>query len=351
MTPPIIDTHAHIIPPDMLSVILRDGAHYGVEIEGHDKLRTVRLAGSSYTRPMPAFLSNVTERIETMDRQGVDVQVLAGWVDFSGYSMPLDLGIKFSELQNDSIAAVVAAKPDRYVGAANVPLQDAKAAVKVLERAVTLHGFKAAQISPYLGGERFLDDPALDPFWQAAQEMKVLLLFHPYDEARPAGLDDFFLHNCIGYPLQTTIAVVRMMFGGVFTRFPDLLLKLPHAGGFLPYQIERFRHAADFRPEPRSKGFSGDPLAILKRLYFDTVTFSPKTLRYLADLVGAERLMLGSDYPFEMGDADPVATVKTAFPEDASQCAVLGGNAQRLLCHGRDCGCHGRGGSSSRGQR
>jgi aminocarboxymuconate-semialdehyde decarboxylase len=339
MTTPIIDTHAHIVPPDMLNIILRDGARYGVEIGGNDKLRTVRLAGSTYTRPMPGFLSHVDERIKTMDRQSVDVQVLAGWVDFSGYTMPPNLGVKFSELQNESIAAVVASNPTRYVGAANVPLQDARAAVKVLERAVNDFGFKAAQISPYFGGDRFLDDPALDPFWQAAQDMNVLLLFHPYDEVRPAGLDDYFLHNCIGYPLQTTIAVVRMMFSGVFTRFPDLRLKLPHAGGFLPYQIERFRHAADFRPEPRSKGFAGDPLEVLKRLYFDTVTFSPKTLRYLADLVGPQRLMLGSDYPFEMGDADPVATVKAAFPEEIPLRAVLGGTAQRLLCL-PDCGCH-----------
>jgi len=338
MTTPVIDTHAHIIPPDMLAIILRGGARYGVEIGGNEKTRTVRLAGSTYTRPMPGFLSHVDERTKAMDRQGVDVQVLAGWVDFSGYTMPVDLGVKFSELQNESIAAVVAANPARYVGAANVPLQDAAAAIKVLERAATVHGFKAAQISPYFGGNRFLDDPALDPFWAAAQAMNVLLLFHPYDEARPAGLDDYFLHNCIGYPLQTTIAVVRMMFSGVFTRFPELRLKLPHAGGFLPYQIERFRHAADFRPEPRSQGFDGDPLDVLKQLYFDTVTFSPKTLRYLADLVGPERLLLGSDYPFEMGEVDPVATVKAAFPEETAQRAVLGGTAQRLLCL-PDCGC------------
>jgi aminocarboxymuconate-semialdehyde decarboxylase len=336
---PVIDTHAHIIPPDMLKTILRNGDHFGLEIGGNDKLRTVRLAGSAYTRPMPGFLSHVGERVATMDRQGVDVQVLAGWIDFSGYTMPVELGVKFSELQNETIADVVAGNPQRYLGAANVPLQDARAAVRVLERAVDTHGFKAVQISPYFGGDRFLDDPALDPFWAAAQEMKVLLLFHPYDEQRPAGLNDFFLHNCIGYPLQTTIAVVRMMFSGVFTRFPDLLLKLPHAGGFLPYQIERFRHAAEFRPEPRSKGFSGDPLDILKRLYFDTVTFSPKTLRYLADLVGAERLMLGSDYPFEMGEVDPVATVKSAFPDEVAQRAVLGETVQQLLGLDLDCGC------------
>jgi aminocarboxymuconate-semialdehyde decarboxylase len=341
MASPIIDTHAHIVPPELFQVLVKEGARYGVELGGDEKRRLVQLAGSSYVRPLPMFLTNVGERIATMDRQGVDRQVLTGWVDFSGYTMPADLGEKFSELQNETIAAVVAANPDRFAGAANVPLQDPAAAIRVLQRARDRYGFRAAQIATYLGPARFLDDPALDPFWAAAQESGTFLIFHPYDEQRPAGLGDFFLHNCIGYPLQTTIAIVRMMFGGVFARFPGLLIKVPHAGGFLPYQIERFRHAAEFRPEPRSKGFSGDPLDVLKSLYFDSVTFSPGTLRYLIDLVGAERLMLGSDYPFEMGEVDPVATVKAAVPAEHQE-AVLGGTVRRLMCLDSACGCGGR---------
>jgi aminocarboxymuconate-semialdehyde decarboxylase len=283
-------------------------------------------------------LTTTDERLATMDRQGVDMQVLSGYIDFSGYTMPLDLGTKFSELQNACIAEVVAAHPHRYAGAANVPLQDAATAIRVMERARRDYGFRAVQVAPYFGGKKFLDDPALDPFWAAAQEMETLILFHPYDEQPAAGLSDYFLSNCIGYPLQTTIAAVRMMFSGVFTRFPALRFRLPHAGGFLPYQIERFRHAAEFRPEPRAKGFRGDPLDILKSLYYDTVTFSPATLRYLVDLVGADRLLLGSDFPFEMGDPDPVATVRAGIaPEHHDK--VLGGTLQRLMCLDPACGC------------
>ena len=145
--------------------------------------------------------------------------------------------------------------------------------------------------------------------------MKLLLIFHPYDEQPAAGLREYFLHNCIGYPLASTVAITRMILGGVFTRFPDLMVKVPHGGGFLPAVIERLRHAADFRPEPRHKGFRGDPLDVMKRLYYDTLTFSPAALRYLVELVGAERLMLGSDYPFEMAETDPLANVKAAVPE------------------------------------
>jgi aminocarboxymuconate-semialdehyde decarboxylase len=341
MTAPVIDTHCHIVPPDMWKTLRADGSRYGVDITGDDKRWIVRLEGSGHARPMYMPLTHDAERIATMDVQGVDMQVLAGWVDFSGYTMPLDLGIKFSELQNETVAAVVAAKPDRYAGAANVPLQDARASVKVMERAASEYGFKAAQIATYLGPSRFLDDPALDPFWQAAQEMKVLLLFHPYDEQPAAGLHEYFLHNCIGYPLQSTVAVARMMFGGVFTRFPDLMVRIPHGGGLLPALIERFRHAADFRPEPRAKGFRGDPLDVIRHLYYDTLTFSPVALRHLVDLVGADRLMLGSDYPFEMAEADPVGITKAGVPE-AHHEAVLGGTVARILCLDPVCGHGGR---------
>jgi aminocarboxymuconate-semialdehyde decarboxylase len=341
MVTPVIDTHAHIVPPDMYKTLRRNADGYGVSFSGDENRPIVQLAGSPYIRPLPLFLTHVEERLATMDRQGIDMQILTGWVDFSAYTMPRELGIKFSELQNESIAAVVASNPNRFAGAANVPLQDPQAAIAMLQRCADQYGFRAAQIATYLGPHRFLDDPALDPFWAAAQEMGTFLIFHPYDEQRPAGLHDFFLHNCIGYPLQTTTAVVRMMFSGVFDRFPGLQIKVPHAGGFLPYQIERFRHAAEFRPEPRSRGFRGDPLDVLRRLYFDTVTFSPMTLRYLIDLVGAGRLMLGSDYPFEMGEVDPVATVNAAVEED-DRAAVLGGTVQKMMRLSPSCGCCGR---------
>jgi aminocarboxymuconate-semialdehyde decarboxylase len=340
MTSPVIDTHCHIVPPDMWKTIRSAGKSYGVEITGDEKRWVVRLEGSTHTRPMYMPLTHTTDRLAAMTRQGVDMQVLAGWVDFSGYTMPLDLGIKFSELQNDTIAGVVAANPDRYLGAANLPLQDSKAAIKLMERAMSQYGFKAAQIATYLGPSRFLDDPALDPFWQAMSEMKVLLIFHPYDEQPAASLKEYFLHNCIGYPLASTAAVARMMFGGVFTRFPDLMVKIPHGGGLLPWLIERFRHAADNRPEPRSKGYKGDPVDVLKQLYFDTLTFKPAALRYLIDIVGTERLMLGSDYPFEMSDPDPLANVRAAVPADQLD-AVLGGTAARILCGEAGCGCGG----------
>ncbi|BCJ89948.1 2-hydroxy-3-carboxy-6-oxo-7-methylocta-2,4-dienoa te decarboxylase [Terrihabitans soli] len=341
MQTPIIDCHAHIIPPKLVQEILRKGSHYGVETGGSEKAPTIRLEGSTWTKPLPIPLTRIDERIETMDKQKVDVQVLSGWIDFSGYTMPIEDAVRFSNLQNETIAEVVASNKDRYAGAGNVPLQDARVAAEMLRRCVEDYGFKSVQVATYFGGQRFLDDPALDPFWEAAQDLEVLLLFHPYEEKHPAGLDDFFLHNCIGYPLQTAIAIARMIFSGVFTRYPRLRARFPHAGGALPYQFERIRRAAEVRPEAKAKGYAGDPLDVLKTLYFDTVTSNPPTLRFLADLVGAERLMLGSDYPFDMAERDPVGTVAAAIDEP-HRTAVLGGTAQKLLCLSPRCGCGGR---------
>src|SRR5262249_15102100 len=171
---PVIDCHAHIVPPEMWRAMQRDGARYGVEIGGDAQRRMIRLAGSSYSRPMYMPLTATDERLAVIDRQGVDMQVLSGYIDFSGYTMPLDLGRKFAELQNECIAGVVAASPHRYAGAANVPLQDTRAAIDVMGRAHREYGFNAVQVAPYFGGKRFLDDPSLDPFWAAAQEMGIL---------------------------------------------------------------------------------------------------------------------------------------------------------------------------------
>lgn len=325
----IIDFHAHLIPPKLIETIRRRGAEFGVESGGTDAAPTIRLESSSWTKPIPLPLSRIAERIETMDRQGIDMQVMAPWIDFSGYTMPAALGERFSELQNETIAEVVASRPDRFLGAATVPMQDPQAAIRVLDRALAA-GFRSVQVATYFGGTRFLDDPALDPFWAAAEERGVLVYFHPYDEQPPNGTKDYFLHNVVNYPLQTAIAIPRMIFGGVFQRFPRLKVCFPHGGGYLPYQFGRIRRAAVVRPEPKVHGYAGDPLDEMKHFYFDTIVHNPASLRFLAEMVGTDRLVMGSDYPFDMNDPDPVGTVRAGLPE-AAHAAVMGGTAASLL--------------------
>jgi aminocarboxymuconate-semialdehyde decarboxylase len=329
MKTPIIDFHAHLIAPKLVKTLWSEGARYGVEIAGTEAAPTIRLEGSSWTKPIPLPLTRIDERIETLDRQGIDKQVMASWIDFSGYTMPVELGEKFSRLQNETIAEVVASRPDRFLGAATVPMQDAGRAVKVLEEALG-QGFRSVQVATYFGGTRFLDDPALDPFWEAAEALGVLVYFHPYDETPPNGTKDYFLHNIVNYPLQTAIAIPRMIFAGVFQRFPKLNVCFPHGGGYLPYQFGRIRRAAEVRPEPKVHGYSGDPLREMQGFYFDTIVHNPKSLAFLAEMVGADRLIMGSDYPFDMNDPDPVGSVKAGLAPEFQE-RVMGGTAIRLL--------------------
>jgi aminocarboxymuconate-semialdehyde decarboxylase len=326
----IIDFHAHLIPPRLVQTLQQRGAEFGVECRGSTAAPTIRLEGSGWTKPIPLPLCRIEERLQTLDRQGIDKQVVASWIDFSGYTMPAALGTKFSELQNELIAEVVASHPDRLLGAATVPMQSPPDAIRVLRRATGELGFRSVQIATYFGGDRFLDDPALDPFWEAAEALDVLLYFHPYDETPPNGTKDYFLHNIVNYPLQTAIAIPRMIFGGVFDRFPRLKVCFPHGGGYLPYQFGRIRRAAQVRAETRVHGYAGDPLDLLKSFYFDTIVHNPASLRYLAEMVGADRLVMGSDYPFDMNDPDPVASVRAGI-DPAHQEAVLGGTALRLM--------------------
>lgn len=326
----IIDGHAHLIPPRLVQAIRSRGASFGVEAGGTEAAPTIRLEGSGWTKPIPLPLTRLAERIETLDRQGIEAQVCAGWIDFTGYTMPAALGAAFAEVQNEMLALTVADHADRLAGVATVPMQDPAAAARMLERAMRDYGFRSVQIATYHGGEVFLDDPKFDPFWEAAQDLGALVCFHPYDEKFPPGTADYFLHNVVNYPLQSAIAISRMIFGGVFDRFPTMKCCFPHGGGYLPYQFGRIRRAAIVRPEPKARGFSGDPLDRLKTLWFDTVTHNPASLRYLAEMVGAERMVMGSDYPFDMNDPDPVGSVKAGLPENA-WASAMGGNARMLM--------------------
>lgn len=323
-----VDIHTHVVSPELLATLRRHGGRYGVELLETPAPVAV-LAGGTRTKPIQPELSDVAGRLAAMDRQGMDVQVLSTWVDLVGYRMPAAEGAAFSRLQNETIAELVQGAPHRFVGAATVPLQDPAAAVEVLNEAVERHGFRAVQIATQVG-DRHLDAPELEPFWQAAESLGVLVLVHPHDDAPPPALAPYFLWNVVGNPVLTTVALVRLLYGGVLERHPRLSVSFAHGGGMLPYQIGRVRRAFQVRPETRARGLATDPLELLRRCYFDTVMNSPPTLAYLAALVGPDRLLMGGDFPFEMGDPDPVRTVCEAVAPTA-QAGVLGGTAAGLL--------------------
>jgi aminocarboxymuconate-semialdehyde decarboxylase len=215
---------------------------------------------------------------------------------------------------------------------ATVPLQDGALAARVLEEALDA-GFKGAMIATQpkgVGGN--LDDPSLDPFWEIASARQAAIFLHPHYICGDERLADYDLVNAVGRLADTTIAAARLLFSGHLTRFPGVSLLLSHAGGALPYALGRLKrnHAihADY----------ADPLDGFRRLYFDTVLFEPRALRFLCDVVGADRVMLGSDYPFGIGDPDPRGVVEATALTAAERRAILGGTAARIFHVDCDCG-------------
>jgi aminocarboxymuconate-semialdehyde decarboxylase len=197
--------------------------------------------------------------------------------------------------------------PDDFVAVATLPLQVPDEALKELERAVKKLGLRGVEIGSHVG-KRELGDEAFWPIYGAIEKMNVPILIHPHQVAGLDRLRDFYLSNLIGNPLDTTIAAARLIFSGTLAKYPRLKIILAHGGGQFPYIIGRMEHGYEVRPEPKEK-VKRPPMAFLKNFYFDTITHNPQALRYLISMAGSDHVLLGSDYPYDMGDQDPVNTV------------------------------------------
>lgn len=325
------DVHAHCAPTGLLAELERDGARYGTELIDTERGRVVRFAGGVTTPPLRADFDDVDARLASMDAARVDVQLVSSWIDLTAYSLPSEVGTRYARMFNELLAGTVAAHPDRFLGLCTVPLQDPSAAASELVHAVTRLGMVGVEIATTVAG-RDLDDPALEPFWAAAAELRCPLLIHPYVSLKGRGVERYFLGNMVGNPAESTIAIAHLLFGGVLDRHPDLRLVMVHGGGFAPYQSGRWDRGYEAVPHLRGDAIATRPSDLLRRVHFDTVLHDPAVLELLVRWAGPQRVVLGSDYPFPMGDLTPVDTVD-AVPGlgDADRAAILGGNVQRLL--------------------
>ena len=271
-------------------------------------------------------------RIEPMDAMGVDVQGLSTFVSQYGYWLPTPAAVESARIQNDALAQAVADHPGRFAAVgATVPLQDVDAAIAEMDRAVDDLGFKGLQIGGTVDGHN-LDEPRFRPFWQAVAAKGVPVILHPNGYEESVRLDEFFLVNCIGNPLETTVAVHRMVFSGLFEELPDLKVVLLHGGGYVPFYASRADHTWEVRPETRTQISERPPSYYFKRLYYDTMVFEPQYLRHLIDVVGSERVMMGTDFPFDMGEPDPVGLVdRVEGLSESERDAIKGSNAARLF--------------------
>lgn len=324
----IIDCHAHYVSPLAVKAAGEHPERYGVRVESVPGGERVAMPGEPSGRPLPGDLLNLSRRGEKLP--GITNQAVGTWMDVTGYRLPPEEGRRWSELLNDSVAEDLSSvRGDvQFAALANVPMQDAKAAAQELERCVSRHGFRGAMIATNVAGDN-LDEDRFDPFWQKAQELGVPVVLHPFAVIGPDRLERFYLNNAIGNPTDTTIAAASLIFGGVLDRFPDLQIVLMHGGGFLPYQYGRLGRAHEVRPEPKENG-AGMPRDYLRRFLFDSIVFSPPVLRYLVETVGADRVLLGTDYPFDMGDYTPLERLAQTGLDAQTQRTIREGAALKV---------------------
>jgi len=275
-------------------------------------------------------LTSVEQRLADMDAMGIDIQALAPAPFQTFYWTEPEIGLATARVVNENIAQIVADHPDRFVGMGTVPLQQAEYAVAELERMVKELGLRGVEINPNVAG-RELSEDKFRPFFAKAEELGIVVFMHPIGFTEARRLTDHYLNNVIGNPLDTTVALAHLIFGGVLDRHPGLKLVAAHGGGYAPAYSGRLDHAWSARPDCRVH-IKEAPTTYLKRVYFDTMVFTHHQLQYLVDQYGADHILMGTDYPYDMGENDPVGFIENAPGLSAEQRArIFGLNAAGLL--------------------
>lgn len=327
--PATFDIHAHILEKETVAALNKALPDVEVSLTPiDDESAVLSVAGVPY-KPFPRGGWDVERRLADMAKYGFDKQLLAVSPQTVLYDHAPEVALTASRIQNDAIAGRVAAMPEKFLGLATVPLQAPAMAAAELERAMKGGGIVGAMLGTNIEGKN-LDWEELDVFWAKAEELGAVLLLHPL---KVAGIDRqrvYYLQNFIGNPLDTTIAAACLVFGGVLERYPRLKVLLSHGGGFTPYQQARWIHGWAERAEAKVR-LKGEPGPSIDRLLFDTILHEVAPLQFLVDLVGAERVMLGTDYPFDMGQYDLIEVIDNLRITAAERETILSGAAERLM--------------------
>ncbi|HLC27047.1 MAG TPA: amidohydrolase family protein [bacterium] len=316
----IIDLHAHYMAPDLFKRLLHDpaAAPSGVSLDRAENGKICLRLGKVLNTPMPAEMDDLEQRRKEMARQGVDAQWLTPTISLAGYDLDPRPGAAWSRMVNQTTAEALKGQSG-FWGAATVPLQDGRRAAQELEHALGL-GLKGAIIGTHAAGKS-LDDADLETFWAAAAATRAPILIHPFGIAHGTRLDRYHMKNLVGNPADTTVSAGQIIFAGICDRYPDLKVLLVHGGGFFPYQAGRWDRGFQVRKEAQIS-LRRPPSDALRWFYYDTVTHSSQALRFLANIAGADRIALGTDYPYDMGDPDPIRTIHGANLSNAEQVQI-----------------------------
>ncbi len=329
-----IDVHFHVVPPGFVDAVRRGTFAETVELErrgGADRMvyhappDVVLEPGTT----LPPHLYDERLILDALDRRRLEAAALGPSPEEFYYWAPPAAGARIAAIQNDGMAELVRSHPDRFVGLATLPMQDPDRAAAELDRAVTELGLRGAEICTHING-RDLDHPSLRPVYAAAERLGVPLFLHPQNWGDMRRFRDYALWNLAGFPLETALAGSHLIMGGVFEQFPKLRVILAHGGGYLPYQVGRLDHGYAARREVHER-LPRRPSEYLANFYFDSLTHSALSLRFLLDRMGDGHVVIGSDYPFNMGDERPVETVRALrLPPDV-EAKVLAKNLAGLL--------------------
>jgi aminocarboxymuconate-semialdehyde decarboxylase len=322
-----VDIHCHVETPEA-SDLVRGVAHppeNAIQFS-NEASREVNRRQQENIR---VAITSVAARLKHMDETGVDIQAISTSPGQYYYWAAPELGRQTSRLINENIARICGDHPDRFVGLATVPLQAPDLAVAELERAVKQLGLRGVEICTNVNGEE-LSRERFRPFFAKAEELGILIFMHPSGFTHGQRLSDHYFTNIIGNPLDSTVAVHHLIFDGVLEKYPGLKIVVAHGGGYLPAYSGRIDHAHGARTDCR-RVIAKKPTSYLGKLYFDTIVFTHHQLEYLAHRWGADHIMLGTDYPYDMALPKAVRFVESADLSEHEKAAILGGNAARLL--------------------
>jgi aminocarboxymuconate-semialdehyde decarboxylase len=323
-----IDVHAHYVPRRIIDTLEERARDFGLSLVKTPPACALHFDYGLKVRPFfPKLIETEDQRIAGMTQQGVDRQVLSVWPDILAYGLPAATALRWHRLMNESLGALCARDPVHFALFASVPLPDAAAAAREAEFAMRELGAAGLMVAANVEGVNLGEVP-LDELWQAAVELDAPVFIHPVQAMPPPRTAKFALAQIAQYTFDTTLCVGSLVFSGVLDRFPKLRLILSHGGGAFPYLLGRF----DLMHQRMDRAAQGDvaaaaPSAYVRRFHYDTILHDPRILRFLAAMVGVDRVVLGSDYSFPPADLDPVGTVRKAGFSDVEVRRILDDNA------------------------
>jgi aminocarboxymuconate-semialdehyde decarboxylase len=323
------DVHAHVVVPE----ITRDaggGEDWRPRVYRDEAGAQVVEMGGKEIRSAVAEFVDIDAILAAQDEAGVERVLLCPWVPLLYYDADPEEGLARARLQNDALAGLVRAHPERVAALGALPLQDPELAASELRALMDGGVLKGVEVAASVRGV-FLGDDRFEPFWEAAEETGALVFVHPTTRGFDSpAFQDYYLWNTVANPLETATTAAHMVVAGVMERHPELRVLLAHGGGALLAVRGRMRRAHGFQPQARSR-LSESPDDSIRRFYFDTLTHDEALLRALIEYAGPDHVLLGSDYPFDMGDSRHVDTVRSLELEPETEAAILAGNAERIL--------------------